>query len=93
MILESLTSDGVKILKKYENLFEFNQSDIPTDIQLLINNNEVGFVLLRIAEIIGEDELNDLGPETIYFINKILNELRLNKIRNNIISATLPTRA
>tara|TARA_B100000965_G_scaffold326714_1_gene289316 strand:+ start:8939 stop:10702 length:1764 start_codon:yes stop_codon:yes gene_type:complete len=90
MILESLTSDGVKILKKYENLFEFNQSDIPTDIQLLINNNEVGFVLLRIAEIIGEDELNDLGPETIYFIISTLNQLNIDPLRNNILLKVLP---
>ena len=90
MILESLISDGVKILKKYQNLFEFNQSDIPTDIQLLINNNELGFVLLRIAEIIGEDELNDLGPETTYFIISTLNQLNIDSIRNNILLEVLP---
>ena len=68
MLLESLQSDGVEISKKYQNLFQFNQSDIPTDIQLLINNNEIGLVLLRLVEIIGEDELINLGSDILYFI-------------------------
>ena len=50
MLLESLQSDGVKISKKYLKLFQFNQSNIPTDLQLLINNNEIGLVLLRFVE-------------------------------------------
>ena len=90
IILESLISDGVKILKKYENLFEFNQSEIPTDIQLLINNNEIGLVLLRLAEIVGEDNLKDLGPDTLYFIISTLNQLNIDPIRNTILLKVLP---
>jgi len=90
MILESLISDGVKISKKYQNLFEFNQSNIPTDIQLLINNNEVGMALLRIIEIIGEDDLENLGPDTLYFIVSTLNQLDIDPIRNNILLKILP---
>ena len=44
-------------------------------------------------EIIGEDKITDLDPDTIYFINRILNQLNLKKIRNNILSAALPLRA
>ena len=33
-----------------------------------------------------------LDPETIYFLNKILNDLNLKKIRNNILSEALPAR-
>ena len=40
--------------------------------------------MLKIIEIIGEDDIRDLDPETIYFLNSILNELNLKKIRNNI---------
>ena len=29
---------------------------------------EIGFLVLKIVEIIGEDEVSDLDPETIYFI-------------------------
>ncbi len=90
IILESLQSDGVIILKKYENLFEFNQSEIPTDIQLLMNNNEIGMVLLRLAEIIGEDDINDLGPETIHFIISTLNQLNIDEIRDKILLKVLP---
>ena len=90
MILDSLISDGFEIPKKYQNLFELNQSVVPNDITLLINNNEIGLVLLRIAEFIGEDELQDIGPETVYFMISILNELNLDKIRNEIILKVLP---
>ena len=46
--------------------------------------------MLKVIEIIGEDDLKDLDPETIYFLNRILNELNLKKIRNNILSEVLP---
>ena len=48
--------------------------------------------MLKIVEIIGEDNIRDLDPETIYFLNRILNELNLKKIRNNILSEALPVR-
>ncbi|SVC93285.1 uncharacterized protein METZ01_LOCUS346139, partial [marine metagenome] len=90
MLLESLKSDGVQISKKYKNLFEFDQSNIPTDIQLLINNSEIAMVLLRIVEIIGEDDLNELGSDTLYFIISALNQLNIDPIRNNILLKVLP---
>jgi hypothetical protein len=49
--------------------------------------------MLKIVEIIGEDKVSDLDPETIYFLTKILNELNLKKIRNNILSTALPVRS
>jgi len=90
ILLESLISDGVVIKKKYKNMFQFDQSNVPTDIQLLINNNEVGMVLLRIIEIIGEDDLENLDSDTLYFISTILNQLNLDFIRNNILLKVLP---
>ena len=48
--------------------------------------------MLKIVELIGEDNISDLDPETIYFINSILNKLNLKKIRNNILSKALPNR-
>ena len=90
MLLESLQSDGVEISKKYQNLFQFNQSDIPTDIQLLINNNEIGLVLLRFVEIIGEDELINLGSDILYFMVNVLNQLDIDPLRNNILLKVLP---
>ena len=90
MLLESLVSDGFEIPKKYQNLFNLNQSIIPNDIGLLINNKEIGLVLLRLVEFIGEDELKNIGPETLYFMVSILNKLNLDKIRNDIILEVLP---
>ena len=46
-----------------------------------MNNNEIGIVLLRLAEIIGEDDIKDLGPETIHFIINTLNQLNIDPIR------------
>ena len=90
ILLESLQSDGVEISKKYLKLFQFNQSDIPTDLQLLINNNEIGLVLLRFVEIVGEDEFVNLGSDTIYFMVDALNQLNIDSIRNDILLKVLP---
>jgi len=57
-----------------------------------VNQKQTGLVMLKIIEIIGEDDIRNLDPETIYFLNSILNKLDLKKIRNNILSETLPVR-
>ena len=90
ILLESIVSDGPKISKKYKNMFKFYQSNIPTDIQLMLNNNEIGMVLLRLVEIIGEDDLENLDPDTLYFMTTILNELNLDSIRNKLLLKVLP---
>ena len=90
ILLESLISDGIEIKKKYKNMFKFDQSIIPTDIQMLLNNNEAGMILLRLVEIIGEDNLEDLDADTLYFMTSILNELDLDSIRNNLLLEVLP---
>ena len=89
IMLDSLIYDGVDIQKKYANLYERNPN-IPTDLQVYINNEDVGMILLRLVEIIGEDNLEDLGTETLYFITTTLNEINLDKLRNNILIKTLP---
>jgi hypothetical protein len=48
---------------------------------------------LKFVEIIGEDDVSDLDPETIYFIVHILNKANLIKLRNKIIISSLPLRA
>ena len=90
ILIEALVSDGVNIPKKYKNMFNFEQSNIPTDIQLLLSNNEIGMVLLRLIEIIGEDDLENLDPDTLYFITSILNKLNLDSIRNKLLLKVLP---
>jgi len=58
----------------------------------LASQNQIGLVMLKIVEIIGEDNISDLDPETLYFLNKILNDLNLKKIRNSILSEALPVK-
>ena len=90
IVLESLKSDGLEIPKKYENIYEKTDPNIPYDIQIFINRNEPGLVLLRLVEIIGQDKITDIDPETLYFIVSILNQLNLDKIRNNLLLKVLP---
>ena len=90
MLLESLKSDGITIPKKYKNLYEVDDSNMPIDIQVLINNNEMGLVLLRIVEIIGQDELKNIGPQSLYFIINALNQLNIDSLRNKILLKILP---
>ncbi len=89
MLLESLKSDGIKISEKYDGLYTVN-ADIPYDIQLLIKNYETGMVLLRLVEIIGEDNLEDLGTETLNFIVSTLNIIDMDNLRNRILLKVLP---
>ncbi len=63
---------------------------MPEDIQKLINSNDVGMVLLRLVEVIGQDDLNDIGSETLYFIISALNQLNIDKLRNKILLKVLP---
>ena len=65
---------------------------VPKNLEDLAKQNQIGLVMLKIVEIIGEDKVKDLDPETVYFLNKILNKLNLKKIRNNILSEVLPAR-
>ena len=90
IFLESLKSDGIQISKKFDDLYEINDSEIPTDIQVMINNNETGTALLRIVEVIGQDELEKIDEDTIYFIIATLNQLDIDFIRNKILLKVLP---
>mgnify|MGYP001293586862 CR=1 FL=1 len=89
MMLESLKSDGVQILKKYDKLYE-NKPNLPVEINSMIVNGETGLVLLKIADIIGEDELEDIDLESVSFIVGILNELNTINLRNEILLKVLP---
>ena len=89
MMAESLKSDGIQFLKKYDGLYEYNPS-IPADINSMIVNGETGLVLLKIAQIIGEDEIEDLDLESVNFVVGIMNELKMINLRNEILLKVLP---
>ncbi len=90
IFLESLKADGIKISDKFDDLYVINESEMPTDIQIMINNNESGAALLRIVEVIGQDKLERIDEDTIYFIISALNQLNIDSIRNKILFKVLP---
>jgi len=90
IFLEALKSDGIKISKKYENLYEVNKSEMPRDIQEMIDNEEIGAALLRIVEVIGPEKIEDIDDDTVYFIISTLNQLNAGLIRNRLLLKVLP---
>ena len=93
IVIEALISDGIEIPEKYESILDLDKSNIPTDIEVMINDGETAMILLRLVEIIGEDDLKNLGTETLYFIISTLNKLNIDKIRNDIILQVIPVKA
>ena len=90
IVLESLAADGINLPKEL-NLEDLSSAmTVPENLNTLASENQIGFLMLKIIEIIGEDQTRDLDPETIYFLTKILNDLELKKIRNDILKETLP---
>jgi len=90
IFLEALKADGVKISKKYKSLYQINESEMPSDIQKMIDNKEVGVALLRIVEVIGPDKIEDIDDDTFYFIISTLNQLNVDLIRNKLLLKVLP---
>ena len=93
IVLESLVADGIVIPKEWKYSELSSELTVPKNLLDLAEQDQIGLLMLKIVEIIGEDKVKDLDPETVYFLNKILNDLNLKKIRNNILSESLPARA
>ena len=89
MMIESLKSDGVQVLKKYDKLYD-HKPTVPVEINSMIVNGETGLILLKLAYIIGEDELEDIDLESVNFIVEILNELNTINLRNELLLKVLP---
>ncbi len=89
MMVESLKSDGVKISNKYNKLYE-HKSNLPAEINSFIVNGETGLVLLKLVEIIGKNEVENLDIESISFVVGIMNELKIINLRNEILLKVLP---
>ena len=90
IFLEALKSDGIEIPKKYENLYEINKSEMPSDIQKMLDNKEIGAALLRIIEVIGSEKIENIDDDTVYFIINTLNQLNADLIRNKLLLKVLP---
>jgi len=89
ILVEAFKSDGIKVLDKYSNLYEINESEMPSDIQIFINSGDMATAILRIVEVIGQDELKDIDDDTMYFIISTLNQLNIDKLRNKILLKVL----
>jgi len=93
ILTESLEIDGFVIPKDINNGKLSSKYNIPESLLVLLENGETGLLALKFVEIIGEDEISSLDPETIYFITHLLNKANLVKIRNKILISALPLRS
>ena len=91
-LIESLEVDEFEIPKEFENINISNKYSVPESLLELVKNEEFGLLALKFVEIIGEDEISNLDPETIYFIVNILNKAKLINFRNKVLNAALPLR-
>jgi hypothetical protein len=90
ILVETFRSDGIKVSNKYKSLYEIKDSEMPSDIQILINNKDMATAILRIVEVIGQDELRNIDADTIYFIINTLNQFNVDPLRNKILLKVLP---
>ena len=91
IFIESLKSDGIKVSEKYDDLYKIDDDkEIPTDIQNMIIKEDIGGALLRIAQVIGQDNIEEIDDDTIYFIISTLNKLDIDPIRNRMLLKVLP---
>jgi len=91
-LADSLISDGFTLPSNFDYKELSKKYDIPNNLLQLIDNNQNAFLALKIVEIIGEDEVHQLDPETIYFITNLLNKMNLKQIRNIVFNSALPLR-
>jgi hypothetical protein len=90
ILVEALKSDGIEVSDKFKDLYEIKNSEIPADIQIFINGGDIAAAMLRIVEVIGQDEIKDIDEDTLYFIISTLNQLDADPLRNKILLKVLP---
>jgi len=92
-LIESLEADGFEIPKEIKHKELAKKYSIPSGLNSLIKDEKIGLLALKFVEIIGEDEISDLDPETVYFITHLLNKANLLKFRNQVLITALPLRS
>jgi len=88
VLLKSLKSDGIQI-DQIDELSQY-KSELNSEIEKMIENKESGMILLKLVEIIGEKELNELNSESLNFIIEIMNRTKLISLRNELLLEILP---
>ena len=92
IILESLSAEGIKMPKDLDFQGLTKNLTIPSNINSLVERGEIGMLMFKLVEIIGSDDIENLDPETLYFIINVLNKGKIKKVRNQILNLTLPLR-
>ncbi|MEK9953867.1 MAG: hypothetical protein VW577_00535 [Pelagibacteraceae bacterium] len=92
MLFDALVADGYVLPKDIDYVKLKKDNSPPIELANMVKNKEIGLVLLRIVELIGQDEMSDLDISTKYFINQLLIDAGLKKLRNKILLLTLPVR-
>ena len=92
ILFESLENEKYVLPKElnYEKIRNINSP--PTELLNMVKNNEIGMLLLRIVELVGEDEILDLDSQTVYFINHLFIQAGLQKLNKKILETMLPER-
>ena len=88
LLLQSLKSDGLQI-DEIEELSQY-KSELNPEFDEIIDNEESGLILLKIVEIIGEKELDELNSRSLNFIVEIMNRTKLISLRNELLLEILP---
>ena len=88
ILLQSLRSDGIQI-DQIDELSQY-KSDLNSEYDKMIENKESGMILLKLVEIIGEKELNELNSESLNFIIEVMNRTKLISLRNELLLEILP---
>ena len=88
VLLQSLRADGIQI-DQIDELSQY-KSELNSEIDKMIENKESGMILLKLVEIIGEKELNELNSESLNFVIEIMNRTKLISLRNELLLEILP---
>ena len=90
IFIESLKSDGIEISSEYDSLYVDKPFELDTNLQTLINDKEVGTLILTLIEIIGEEKVENIDEKNLYFILTSLNQINADLIRNKLLLKVLP---
>jgi len=93
ILFETLESDGFIVPEELIDKKIIKDNLPPVELLNLGKNGETGLLLLRLVELIGEDEIIDLDTQTIYFINHLLINSGIKKFSNKILITALPERS
>ena len=88
VLLQSLRSDGIEI-GEIDELSQY-KPDLNPELDKMIDNNESGMILLKLVEIIGEKELDELNSRSLNYIVEIMNRTKLISLRNELLLEILP---